>query len=150
MTARRWISILGVVLLVSLALNLFLAGVIAGRGLGPRGGGGFDLTPRKLRVAIERVTRVLPESDAALLRDRFEAERPDIAQRFQALQDARRAVGAALKAEPYDAGAFDAAYETMQARNQELQASLHAVLRTSIGQFSDEGRAAIAERRWRR
>jgi uncharacterized membrane protein len=148
MTARRWITTLGAVLLVSLALNLFLVGVIAGRGAGP--GGGFDLTPRKLKVAIERVTRVLPEADATLLSDRFDAERTDLTQRFQALQDARKAVGAALKAEPYDAAAFTAAYETMQARSQDLQASIHAVLRTAIGQFSDEGREAIAEQRWRR
>jgi uncharacterized membrane protein len=149
MTARRWFSLLGAVLLVSLALNLFLAGVIAGRGIGPRGGG-FDLTPRKLKVAIERVTRVLPEADAALLSDRFEAERADLTQRFQALQDARKAVGAALKAQPYDAAAFDAAYRAMRSRNEDLQAAIHDVIRTAIGQFSDEGRAAIAERRWRR
>ena len=146
MTARRWITVLGAVLLVSLALNLFLAGVIAGRGVGS--GGGFEFTPRKLRVAVERVTRVLPEADAALLTDRFEAQRADLTQRFQALQDARRAVGAALKAEPYDAAAFDSAYEAMQARSQELQASIHAVLRRSIGELSEEGRRAIAERRW--
>jgi uncharacterized membrane protein len=148
MTARRWISILGGVLVVSLALNLFLVGVIAGRGVGA--GGGFEFTPRKLKVAIERVTRVLPEADATLLRDRFEAQRADLTQRFQALQDARRAVGAALKAEPYDAAAFDVAYAAMQARSQELQASIHAVLKGSIGQFSEEGRRAVAERRWRR
>lgn len=150
MTARRWITVLGAGLLVSLGLNLFLFGAIAGRGLGSRGGLDWQVTPGKLRVAIERVTRVLPEADATLLGDRFAAQRPDLTQRFHALQDARRAVGAALKAEPYDAAAFDAAYATMQARSQDLQASIHAVLRTSIGQFSAEGRAAIAERRWRR
>jgi hypothetical protein len=148
MTARRWISILGGVLIVSLALNLFLVGVIAGRGVGQ--GGGFDLTPRKLKIAIERVTRVLPDADAALLTDRFEAQRAELTQRFLALQDARRAVGAALKAEPYDASTFDAAYAVMQERSQELQASIHAVLKSSLGQFSEEGRRAIAERRWLR
>jgi uncharacterized membrane protein len=148
MTARRWISILGGVLIVSLALNFFLVGVIAGRGVGR--GGDFDFTPRKLRVAIERVTRVLPDADATLLTDRFEAQRNDLTQRFLDLQEARRAVGAALKAEPYDAAAFDAAYAAMRERSQELQASIHAVLKSSIGEFSEEGRLAIAERRWRR
>ncbi|MGH8722405.1 MAG: periplasmic heavy metal sensor, partial [Burkholderiales bacterium] len=66
------------------------------------------------------------------------------------LQDARRAVGAALQAETYDAAAFTAAYDAMQARSQDLQAAIHGVLRNAIGQFSDEGRTAIAERRWRR
>jgi uncharacterized membrane protein len=150
MTARRWITIFGAALVVSLALNLFLVGVIAGRGLGPRGRFDFQMSPAKLEFAIGRVTRVLPATDAKLLEDTFAAQRADLTQRFQALQDARKAVGAALKAEPYDDAAFTAAYETMQARSQDLQASIHAVLRNSIGEFSDEGRRAIAERRWRR
>ena len=37
MTARRWITVLGAALVVSLALNLFFGGVIAGHRLGQRG-----------------------------------------------------------------------------------------------------------------
>lgn len=149
MNARRWITILGVALVVSLGLNLFLGGVIAGHRLGPRGDFDWQLTPAKLRLGMERVLRALPENDAKVVRGLFEAQRPDIAQRFQALQDARKAVGAALKAEHFDPAAFTAAYEAMQARSQELQAAVHAVIKAAIPQLSAEGRAAIAERRWR-
>jgi uncharacterized membrane protein len=80
----------------------------------------------------------------------FEAQRADIKERLAALREARRAVGAALKAEPFDAAAFTRAYETMQARNQEVQTAIHGVVKAAVPQLSEEGRAAIAERRWRR
>jgi len=149
MSARRWITILGAALVVSLALNLFFGGVIVGHRFGPRGGFDWQLTPAGLRLGMERVLRALPDNDAKLVRGLFEAQRADITQRFQALQDARKAVGAALKAEPFDPAAFTAAYEAMQARSQELQAAVHGVIKAAIPQLSAEGRAAIAERRWR-
>ena len=77
------------------------------------------------------------------------AQRADLAQRFQALQESRRAIGAALKAAPFDPAAFTAAYEAMQARSQELQAAIHGVIKAAIPQLSAEGRAVILERRWR-
>ncbi len=150
MTARRWITVLGVALVVSLGLNLFLVGIVAGRGFGPRGDFDWQLTPAKLKLGVERVLRALPADDAKLMRSLFEAQRPDIAQRFEALQDARKAVGAALKAEPFDAAAFTAAYEAMQARSQELQAAIHGLIKAAIPQLSADGRAAVVERRWRK
>jgi len=150
MTARRWITILGAALVVSLALNLFIGGVIAGHRFGPRVDFDWQLTPARLKLGMERVLRALPENDAEVVRGLFEAERADITQRFQALQDARKAIGAALKAEPFDATAFTAAYEAMQARSQELQAAVHGVIKAAIPQLSAEGRAVIVERRWRK
>ena len=152
MTARRWITILGTALVVSLALNLFFGGVIVGRRVGQGGIGGLPdgpMNPANLKLRMERVFRALPEADANLMRSLFEAQRGDIAQRFQALQESRKAIGASLKAEPFDAAAFTAAYEAMQARSQELQAAIHGVIKVAIPQLSAAGRAAILERRWR-
>ena len=148
MTARRWFTVLGAALVVSLAINLFFFGVIAGHRLGPRGQADLQLTPARLERGIERVARVLPDADAELLRNRFEAGRADLAQRFQALQEARRGVGQALRAEPFDAAALAAAYEAMQSRGQEWQAGIHGVIKAVLPQLSPAGRAAIAERRW--
>jgi uncharacterized membrane protein len=147
MTVRRWITVLGAALVVSLALNLFFFGVIAGHRLGPRGQAD-QFTPARLERSIERVARVLPDADAALLRSRFEAGRADLGQRFLALQEARRGVGQALRAEPFDAAALAAAYEAMQARSQEWQAGIHGVIKTVLPQLSPAGRTAVAERRW--
>lgn len=150
MTARRWMTLLGTALLVSLGLNLFLGGIVAGRGVGARGGIDFQMTPANLKQGIERVMRVLPPADAEVMRGLFEAQRPEIRQRFEALQQARKAVGAALKAEPFDATVFNAAYATMQARTQEVQAAIHGVIKAAVPRLSPEARRAIAERRWRR
>lgn len=150
MTARRWITVLGAALLLSLGLNLFLGGLIAGRGVGQRGGFDMQFTPGNLKVGIERVLRVLPEADATVMRGMFEAQRGDLRERFAALQTARRAVGQALRAEPFDAAVFTAAYETMQARSQEVQTAVHGVIMAAVPQMSAEGRLAIAERRWRK
>jgi len=147
MTARRWITALGAALVMSLALNLFFGGVIVGHRVG-QGGGLLDgqMNP-KLRM--ERVLSALPENDAKLVRGLFEAQRDDIARRFRALQESRKAIGAALRGQPFDPAAFAAAYEAMQARSQEVQAAIQGVIKTAIPQLSAEGRAAIAERRWR-
>jgi len=150
MTARRWITGLGAALVASLALNLFLGGVMVGHRVNP--GAGLlegQITPANLKVRMERVLSVLPPNDATLVRGLFDAQRENLAQRFRALQESRKAIGAALRAQPFDPAAFTTAYEAMQARNQEWQAAIQAVIKAAIPQLSAEGRAAILERRWR-
>ena len=149
MTARRWIAILGAALVVSLALNVFCGGVIVGHRFARAGGFEWQANPARLKLGLERVLRALPDRDAKVVRELFEAQRATIAQRFQALQDSRDAVGAALKTDPFDPAAFTAAYEAMQARSAELQGAIHAVIKAAIPQLSAEGRAVIRERRWR-
>ena len=147
MTARRWITVLGAALVMSLALNLFFGGVIVGHRVGQDGGLLDGQMNPKLRM--ERVLSTLPKNDAKLVRGLFEAQHDDIAQRFRALQESRKAIGAVLRGRPFDPAAFAAAYEAMQARSQEMQAAIQGVIKTAIPQLSAEGRAAIAERRWR-
>jgi len=150
MTARRWIAILGGALVVSLGLNLFIGGVVAGRLLGHRGDFDWQLSPDRMKVNIERVMGALPDADAKILGDLFEAQLPDIAERFQALQQARRGVGGALRAQPFDPASLASAYDAMQARSQELQAAIHDVVKSVLLRLSADGRLAVAERRWRR
>lgn len=150
MTARRWITVLAAALLLSLGLNLFLGGVMAGRMIGQQGGLALEMNPANLKIGIQRVLRTLPEADAEVMRGMFEAQRGDLRQRFVALQQARKTVGEVLRAEPFDAAAFTAAYDTMQARAQEVQAAVHAVIKSAVPQLSAEARLSIAERRWRK
>src|SRR5262249_37230009 len=132
MTARRWIATLGAVLVVSLAFNIFFGGVIVGHRFGRAGGFEWQMTPAKLKLGLERVLHALPDSDAKVVRGLFEARAAEIAQRFRAFQDSRNAIGAALRADPFDSAAFTAAYETMQARSQDLQAAIHPVIKPPI------------------
>jgi len=149
MTARRWFTVLGTVLVLSLAVNFFLGGLIVGRGFGQGGGMAWALSAPGLKVGIERVLRTLPDDDRKLMRGMFDQQKDTIMQKFVAFRDARRAVGQALKAAPFDPDAFAAAYQTMQDRNRELQEAIHAVIKTAVPQLSVAGREAIAEGRWR-
>jgi len=150
MTVRRWFTVLGAILVISLAGNFFLGGLIVGRGFGQGGGGAaWPLSAPALKVGIERVLRSLPDDDRKLMRAMFDQQRATIMQKFVAFRDARKAVGQALKAAPFDPAAFAAAYQTMQDRNRELQEAIHAVVKAAVPQLSEAGREAIAEGRWR-
>jgi uncharacterized membrane protein len=147
MTAGRWITVLGTALILSLAVNFFLGGLIVGRGFGQ--GGGWPPTAAGLKVGIERVLRTLPDGDRKLVHSMFEDQRGTIMQRFIAFRDARKAVGDALKLEPFDPAKFAVDYQAMQDRSQQLQEAIHDVIKAAVPQLSAAGRAAIAEGRWR-
>ena len=149
MTPRRWFTVLGAALVLSLAVNFFLGGLVVGRGVGQGGGMAWALSAPALRVGIERVLRTLPDDDRKLMRGMFEEQKDPIMQKLVAFRESRRAVAQALKAEPFNPDAFAAAYQAMQDRNRDLQESIHAVIKAAVPQLSPAGRQAIAEGRWR-
>jgi len=148
MTPRRWFTVLGAALVLSLAVNFFLGGLVLGRGVGQGGGMAWASAPA-LRVGIERLLRTLPDGDRKLMRGMFEDQRETIMQKLVAFREARRGVAQALKAVPFDPDAFAAAYQTMQDRNRDLQEAIHAVIKAAVPQLSPAGREAMAEGRWR-
>jgi len=148
MTPRRWFTVLGAALVISLAVNFFLGGLVLGRGVGQGGGMAWASAPA-LRVGIERVLRTLPDGDRKLMRGMFEEQKDPIMQKLVAFREARRGVAQALKAVPFDPAAFAAAYQTMQDRNRDLQEAIHAVIKAAVPQLSPAGREAMAEGRWR-
>jgi len=148
MTPRRWFTVLGAALVLSLAVNFFLGGLVLGRGVGQGGGMAWASAPA-LRVGIERVLRTLPDGDRRLMRGMFEEQKDAIMQKLVAFREARRGVAQALKAVPFDPDAFAAAYQTMQERNRDLQEAIHAVIKAAVPQLSPAGREAMAEGRWR-
>ena len=148
MTPRRWFTVLGAALVLSLAVNFFLGGLVLGRGVGQGGGMAWASAPA-LRVGIERVLRTLPDGDRKLVRGMFEEQKDAIMQKLVAFREARRGVAQALKAVPFDPDAFAAAYQTMQERNRDLQEAIHAVIKAAVPQLSPAGREAMAEGRWR-
>ena len=148
MTPRRWFTVLGAALVLSLAVNFFLGGLVLGRGVGQGGGMAWASAPA-LRVGIERVLRTLPDGDRRLMRGMFEEQKDAIMQKLVAFREARRGVAQALKAVPFNPDAFAAAYQTMQDRNRDLQEAIHAVIKAAVPQLSPAGREAMAEGRWR-
>lgn len=138
---------LPIVLVVSLALNLFLAGAIASHLLhrGPDHGAmerphrhGLLPHPRQLRHALS------PEAQA-----RFdalhEAHRPRIRERLRAVGAARRALGEVLRAEPLDRARMDAAFAALREEEGRLAAETQSMFGTLALELSPEDRARLAE-----
>jgi uncharacterized membrane protein len=148
MTLARWLTVTAIALVVSLGLNLFLGGVMLGRGFG-QSADGWGLGEHGVRVNIERILKALPDADRRIARARFADRREAIAGKFAALREARRAVGAAMGAEPFEAAVLATAFATVRERTGDVQASLQAIVVEVAPELSPEARAIIAEGRWR-
>ena len=145
MTQSRWITALSVALFISLALNIFVAGWVAGHRMGPPGGMG----EAGIRIGIQRVLRFLPPDDKPVVEAMFEAERPNIRGQFQALREARKKVADILRAPDFDQAAFESAYGEMRQRSADVQNAIHALIVAAVPKLSPAGRRALADARWR-
>ncbi|HET6222811.1 MAG TPA: periplasmic heavy metal sensor [Dongiaceae bacterium] len=140
-----------IVLVVSLALNLFVVSAVAVDafshggwtksflGQHGRGPGLLGLpNPRELRA-------LLPEQDRTVLDSTMEAHRPQFRERFQGMGEARDAVAAAIKAEPFDPAKLESAFADLSTRWGAVSAEAQAMLTDLIGHLSPEGRAKLAQ-----
>ncbi|MBI1416274.1 MAG: periplasmic heavy metal sensor [Limimaricola sp.] len=136
---RRWVQI---VLVVSLALNLLVAGAIGGRllaGRGPGPFGGFDLTLGPLSQALDRADR---DAIRASLRQRPELRPLMRSERQAAIQS----LIDALRADPFDPGAVSALFAAQRDRaTAAMQAGQEALL-ARITAMSPTARVAFAAR----
>lgn len=131
----------------SLALNLFLVGVIGGHTLfsaqdetakRPNAPRGYSLYPRVMREA-------LPEEQHEAIRAFFKDARNDMQQGWRNITTLRREIDAALRATPFDIDALRAA----QQREVEARAAMRTAYNESNSAFlatlTDEERAKIAD-----
>lgn len=137
----RWLRI---ALVLSLMLNLLVLGAFVGRALRP--------DPFGPRAVVLRDLSFGPYTDALSPADR-DALRADFARRAPGLREALRlhregqaAVLAALRAEPFDPAALDAALAEQARRLTERAAAARAVLVARIAAMPPEARAAYADR----
>ena len=148
--SARLLSIIGVLLLVSLGLNLFLGGLLLGRDAG----GSLPLRPGLagggMRAALEQLLTELPPDDRAVMRGGFEAHRTDIVDHVQGLRQARQQVARLLKAATFDAAATAAAMQVVRERTNALQEAMQSVVLQTAPQLSPAGRATLAAPRWQR
>lgn len=141
--SRRTAIALGALLVLSLCLNLFVAGLVVARMGGP--GRGADAAMARQ----ERFFRSLPEEAQPVVREVFREHRPEISARFARLREARREVATLLRAETLDRGALDAAMAEVRARGAEAQEVLHAAMAEAAARLPPEARHAMAAR-WKR
>lgn len=131
----RWPHVLGALLVLSLALNLFLSGWVASgwwhQAWGPPPPGGL----------VERIASRLSPEDALILRRAF-AALPDPGQDDRALH-AR--VEAALRAEPFDPAALDDAMDKEFAGHDAFGRGLRQALVKAAERMSPEGRQVLAD-----
>lgn len=139
---NRW---RGPLTLVSLGANLFLAGALIPHMFEPRLFGhhrpdgplpGMMIHPRSL-------DELLPPADAALLREALGGENGvrTLEQQMRASWEETRTV---LKAEPFDAAAFQATIDKVIAARRDFETTRQAAIVNAVAHMSPEGRQRLA------
>ncbi len=138
---------LAVVLAVSLALNLFLGGMITAHWLlrGPppheRGGRFFDR-----HAALQAIG----EEHRALVESIWARNEPELRERMHAVRAARREVRRQLMSDPLDREALALAHESLAARAQEAHARMRANIAEIATALPAEARRRYFEASFRR
>ncbi len=138
LAGRRATALVGA-LLASLALNLFVAGMLLGRDLHeqePEQGG--DRSRHGLAALV-------PPGAREVVGQRLDEHRAEFEARIDSLRTARRQAFALLRADPFDAAAARAALATLRERTLATQELVHELLIETAQRTPAEVRAG-----WRR
>jgi uncharacterized membrane protein len=138
---RRWLPY---ALAASVALNLAVAGIVAGSML--RHAAPWDAGGGVRVIGFGHWDRAFDDDDRAALRAAAAAERPRLTAAVRDERRDRRALVALLRAEPFDAAAFDAVVARMQLRAADRLAFGQQLIRDRVLAMDAAGRAALAER----
>ena len=140
---RRGIKI---VLAVSLALNLLVAGLVGGAilGSGGFGGGDRDRDPDLRSLGLGPFALALPREERQGLLDRIDREA--LRQDRREIGGALRALQAALRASPFDRDAAEAALRRSRVVAEGIQGRGHALLLDRLDEMSPAQRAELADR----
>ena len=111
---RPWAIAILVLLFLSVAGNLLIAGFAAARFGGPRPG-----SPIERIVAIG--IRAFPPPIQDGIEQGARAQRDAVRARLDAVQEARMRMFEAMRADPFDAAALDAAFANLRQETAELQ-----------------------------
>lgn len=135
-------------LIASLALNLFFAGVALAVVMRAPHKPVFLPAPnvedRSPRVRIDRLAATLPMADARLLLARFAAANGRLVDAEAASRAAQERAREAFLARPFDPAAARAALSGLRDARREVWSIVHDVIIDAAGQMSPEGSARIA------
>jgi len=138
------------VAVVSLCVNLFLVGLMAGHwiyGPGFFGRGGPD-GPRR---GIEAMMAGVPEELRPMIKQKFDAAKPQFQAQREKIHDARDKLAAAAEADPFDPAAFDQAFQEFQDAMSGMGAIAHQTIREILPQIPAEQRKQLVDKwskRW--
>ena len=137
------------VAVVSLCANLFLVGLMAGHWIyGPGFGRGGPDGPRR---GFEAMIAGVPEDLRPLIKEKFDAAKPQFQAQREKVHAARDKVVAAAEADPFDPAAFDEAFKDLQAEMSGMGAIAHQTIREILPQVPAEQRKILVEKwskRW--
>ena len=133
-----------VVLFVSLALNLAVAGVVGGAVLGRFGPDRHDLAARDVGFGL--FSEALSKEDRIALRRAYAQANPNIRAERQKMRDNLQTILTVLRAEPFEEDALRQALETGAARITERQDRGQTMVLDHLAQMSPPERAAVADR----
>lgn len=151
-TPRRWPRWKGVLLVVSLALNLLVIGIVATAAVRHR----LAPPPGVTQATVLSFARTLPDPRRRDLWETTRTERLALRPYRTELRRAREELRKALSAEPFDAATFQAAHAQLLAAEEGARKTAHVLFeKMALGMTPDERRAfvrwqAMAERPWRR
>lgn len=135
---------------VSLCVNLFLVGLMAGHmiyGPGFFGHGGPD-GPRR---GIEAMIAGVPEDLRPMIKQKFDAAKPQFQAQREQIRTARDKLAAAAEADPFDPAAFDQAFRDFQQGMDGMGAIAHQTIREILPQIPAEPRKRLVDtwsKRW--
>jgi uncharacterized membrane protein len=128
---------LAMLLAVSIAANLFLAGVLAGRFTG-------QAAPEsQTRRGLQAILALLPEDKRPSVARQFRAAAPQLRQQFAELQAARAALAEELVKPVADSAALERGFAEVRARSTAVQAAYQQALLHAVPSLSQEERRAI-------
>ncbi|MDQ7249016.1 periplasmic heavy metal sensor [Dongia sedimenti] len=135
---------------VSLCINLFLVGLMAGHwiyGPGFLGRGGPD-GPRR---GIEAMIAGVPEDLRPMIKQKFDAAKPQFQAQREQIRTVRDKLAAAAEADPFDPAAFDQAFGEFQQAMDGMGAIAHQTIREILPQIPAAQRKQLVEKwskRW--
>ena len=128
-------------LTLSIALNLFLAGAVAGLWFGA---GGSPQPAPAAEYSLAEFVRDLPDETRFRIATALDDRQDDVSRRIGALAGARAEVVTSLAAEPHDPDRVRRALVRLRETTRDVQAVMHAVLGEVTDGLSPADRARLA------
>jgi uncharacterized membrane protein len=143
----RPVRILGVLLAVSLAINIFVLGFAAARAW-QRPGGPRAALGRDAPAPLFHADRILAGTEPGKLQWLSHEQKRELVPRFKALRRARVDAEEALRKEPFDRPAFEQALERVRSETINVQTALHGLLAGLADGMTPPQRAELARLNW--
>lgn len=152
MNAKHAIVVLSCLLFISLAANFFFIGLMAGSAVQVDGNGagqqvsvtGGEAAPAMhARLQDAQLRKTLSDADKRVLSRTMGTVKDELQAAKTELRDARRAVHAAMRAEPFDAAALRDALQKERAQQAQILDLINKTRGEAAAAMSQEGRAAL-------